>query len=236
MRVTQERSQQANRAIALARLRAKLLAVMEDQRAAELAELRGDLVKAEWGQQVCKGGEEGVACARVWPVGGVSLAPGARATGCMHVGNRAQAADACATLPRRLAPSPDPQLRAAPLQVSPPCPRVGPSSPRAALYRPPSPPTRAPTRARDASSRTPPCRPRPRTTQAGQGHAHGPRDGRRGGRARRRTRPLHHCLPAARGPSSGRAAACGRTLRPGSLVNAGMAERTLLQRSGCSRA
>jgi hypothetical protein len=52
VRVTQERTQQANRAIALQRLTAKLLVVLEEQRAAELAELRGDLVKAEWGQQV----------------------------------------------------------------------------------------------------------------------------------------------------------------------------------------
>jgi hypothetical protein len=44
--------QQANRAIALQRLRAKLLVVLEEQRAAELAEIRGDAVKAEWGQQV----------------------------------------------------------------------------------------------------------------------------------------------------------------------------------------
>lgn len=52
MRVTQERTQQANRAIALQRLSAKLLVVLEEQRAVELAQLRGDLVKAEWGQQI----------------------------------------------------------------------------------------------------------------------------------------------------------------------------------------
>jgi hypothetical protein len=56
VRVTQERTQQANRAIALQRLTAKLLVVLEEQRAAALAELRGDLVKAEWGQQVRAGG------------------------------------------------------------------------------------------------------------------------------------------------------------------------------------
>jgi peptide chain release factor 2 len=49
---TQERSQQQNRAIALARLKAKLLAALEDQRASELAALRGDAVRASWGQQV----------------------------------------------------------------------------------------------------------------------------------------------------------------------------------------
>lgn len=52
VRVTQERTQQANRAIALQRLRARLLVVLEEQRAAELAQIRGDLVKAEWGQQI----------------------------------------------------------------------------------------------------------------------------------------------------------------------------------------
>jgi peptide chain release factor 2 len=50
--VTQERTQLANRAIALQRLRAKLLVVLEEQRAAALAELKGDIVKAEWGQQI----------------------------------------------------------------------------------------------------------------------------------------------------------------------------------------
>jgi peptide chain release factor 2 len=52
VKVTQERTQQANRAIALQRLKAKLLSALESQRAAALAELRGDLVKAAWGQQI----------------------------------------------------------------------------------------------------------------------------------------------------------------------------------------
>jgi len=52
VKATQERSQQANRAIALARLKAKLLAALEDQRASELALLRGDAVRASWGMQV----------------------------------------------------------------------------------------------------------------------------------------------------------------------------------------
>jgi peptide chain release factor 2 len=52
VRVTQERTQLANRAIALQRLRAKLLVLLEAAQAAELAELRGDAVQASWGQQI----------------------------------------------------------------------------------------------------------------------------------------------------------------------------------------
>lgn len=52
VKVTQERSQQQNRNVALAKLKAKLLAALEDQRAEELAALRGDAVRASWGQQV----------------------------------------------------------------------------------------------------------------------------------------------------------------------------------------
>lgn len=33
-------------------VQARLLVVLEEQKAAELAEIRGDLVKAEWGQQI----------------------------------------------------------------------------------------------------------------------------------------------------------------------------------------
>ena len=62
VRVTQERSQAENRRIARARLAARLLVVLEEQRAAELAELRGDLVKAEWGQQVGRVGGVVVVC------------------------------------------------------------------------------------------------------------------------------------------------------------------------------
>eukprot|EP00878_Enallax_costatus_P023634 GHUV01025144.1.p1 GENE.GHUV01025144.1~~GHUV01025144.1.p1 ORF type:complete len:242 (+),score=54.94 GHUV01025144.1:196-921(+) len=48
----EERTQQANRTIALQRLTAKLLVVLEEQQAAKLADIRGDIVKAEWGQQI----------------------------------------------------------------------------------------------------------------------------------------------------------------------------------------
>lgn len=34
------------------RLQARLLVVLQEQNAARLAEIRGDLVKAEWGQQI----------------------------------------------------------------------------------------------------------------------------------------------------------------------------------------
>ena len=38
--------------IALARLKAKLVVLAEERQLAAVAELRGDAVKAEWGQQV----------------------------------------------------------------------------------------------------------------------------------------------------------------------------------------
>ena len=52
VRCEEERSQSANRAKALARLKSKLAAVAEEQRAADVREIRGDVVKAEWGQQI----------------------------------------------------------------------------------------------------------------------------------------------------------------------------------------
>ena len=52
VRCEEERSQSANRAKALARLKSKLVAVAEEQRAADVREIRGDVVKAEWGQQI----------------------------------------------------------------------------------------------------------------------------------------------------------------------------------------
>lgn len=52
VKCTDHRTQLANRALALERLRAKLLVVLEEQRAAELADIRGDMVRAEWGQQI----------------------------------------------------------------------------------------------------------------------------------------------------------------------------------------
>jgi peptide chain release factor 2 len=47
-----ERSQAQNKAKALALLKSKLLVVAQDQAASEIAAIRGDLVKAEWGQQI----------------------------------------------------------------------------------------------------------------------------------------------------------------------------------------
>ncbi|GLC39503.1 hypothetical protein PLESTF_001853700 [Pleodorina starrii] len=52
VKCTQERSQAQNRAIALDILKARLLVVLEEQNARRVAEIRGDLVKAEWGQQI----------------------------------------------------------------------------------------------------------------------------------------------------------------------------------------
>ena len=42
-------------AIALGRLKAKLVVLAEERQLAEVAELRGDAIKAEWGQQVSPG-------------------------------------------------------------------------------------------------------------------------------------------------------------------------------------
>ncbi|XP_019088903.1 PREDICTED: peptide chain release factor PrfB1, chloroplastic isoform X2 [Camelina sativa] len=52
VRCTEERSQLANKTRALSRLKAKLLVIAEEQRATEIKEIRGDAVKAEWGQQI----------------------------------------------------------------------------------------------------------------------------------------------------------------------------------------
>jgi peptide chain release factor 2 len=52
VKCTEQRTQEANRKIALERLTAKLLVVLEEQQAAQLADIRGDIVKAEWGQQI----------------------------------------------------------------------------------------------------------------------------------------------------------------------------------------
>ncbi|CAH8392574.1 unnamed protein product [Eruca vesicaria subsp. sativa] len=52
VRCSEERSQSANRTRGLARLKAKLLVIAEEQRATEIKEIRGDVVKAEWGQQI----------------------------------------------------------------------------------------------------------------------------------------------------------------------------------------
>lgn len=48
----EERSQLANKIKALRRLKAKLLVIAEEQRASEIKQIRGDTVKAEWGQQI----------------------------------------------------------------------------------------------------------------------------------------------------------------------------------------
>lgn len=50
--VAEERSQLANKTRALIRLKAKLMVIAEEQRATEIKEIRGDAVKAEWGQQI----------------------------------------------------------------------------------------------------------------------------------------------------------------------------------------
>lgn len=52
VRCTEERSQIQNKVKALNRLKAKLLVIAEEQRASEIKQIRGDAVKAEWGQQI----------------------------------------------------------------------------------------------------------------------------------------------------------------------------------------
>ncbi|MGK7954488.1 MAG: peptide chain release factor 2 [Crocosphaera sp.] len=52
VRCTQERSQLQNKEKALALLKAKLLIIAEEQRAKEIAEIRGDMVEAAWGNQI----------------------------------------------------------------------------------------------------------------------------------------------------------------------------------------
>lgn len=52
VRCTQERSQLQNKAKALALLKAKLLVVAQEQRAKEIADIRGDIVEAAWGTQI----------------------------------------------------------------------------------------------------------------------------------------------------------------------------------------
>ncbi|KAJ1443585.1 Peptide chain release factor class I/class II [Sesbania bispinosa] len=52
VRCTEERSQLSNKIKALRRLKAKLLVIAEEQRASEIKQIRGDAVKAEWGQQI----------------------------------------------------------------------------------------------------------------------------------------------------------------------------------------
>ncbi|MCO5604863.1 hypothetical protein L7F22_059037 [Adiantum nelumboides] len=52
VRCTEERTQLANKIKAFRWLKAKLLAIAEEQRASEIKQIRGDIVKAEWGQQI----------------------------------------------------------------------------------------------------------------------------------------------------------------------------------------
>ncbi len=52
VRCTQERSQLQNKEKALVILKAKLLIVAQEQRAREIADIRGDIVEAAWGTQI----------------------------------------------------------------------------------------------------------------------------------------------------------------------------------------
>jgi peptide chain release factor 2 len=52
VRCTQERSQLQNKDKAMALLKAKLLVIAQEQRAQEIAEIRGDMVDAAWGNQI----------------------------------------------------------------------------------------------------------------------------------------------------------------------------------------
>ncbi|NJO80536.1 MAG: peptide chain release factor 2 [Cyanobacteria bacterium RM1_2_2] len=52
VRCTEERSQLQNKEKALARLKAKLLIIAQEQRAKEIADIRGDMVEAAWGNQI----------------------------------------------------------------------------------------------------------------------------------------------------------------------------------------
>ena len=52
VRCTQERSQLQNKEKAMTLLKAKLLVIAQEQRAAEIADIRGDMVEAAWGNQI----------------------------------------------------------------------------------------------------------------------------------------------------------------------------------------
>jgi len=52
VRCTEERSQLQNKEKALALLKAKLLVIAQEQRLQEVAEIRGDIVEAAWGNQI----------------------------------------------------------------------------------------------------------------------------------------------------------------------------------------
>ncbi len=52
VRCTQERSQLQNKEKAMALLKAKLMVIAQEQRAAEIEDIRGDMVEAAWGNQI----------------------------------------------------------------------------------------------------------------------------------------------------------------------------------------
>ncbi len=52
VRCTQERSQLQNKEKAMTLLKAKLMIIAQEQRAAEIADIRGDIVEAAWGNQI----------------------------------------------------------------------------------------------------------------------------------------------------------------------------------------
>ena len=52
IRCTQERSQLQNKEKAIILLKAKLLIIAKEQRASEIADIRGDIVEAAWGNQI----------------------------------------------------------------------------------------------------------------------------------------------------------------------------------------
>lgn len=52
VRCTEERSQLQNKEKALALLKSKLLVIAQEQKAQEIAEIRGDMVEAAWGNQI----------------------------------------------------------------------------------------------------------------------------------------------------------------------------------------
>jgi peptide chain release factor 2 len=52
VRCTEERSQLQNKEKALALLKAKLLVIAQEQKAKEIADIRGDMVEAAWGMQI----------------------------------------------------------------------------------------------------------------------------------------------------------------------------------------
>jgi peptide chain release factor 2 len=52
VKCTEQRTQLLNKSRAMAILTAKLQIIAEEQRLQQLADIRGDMVKAEWGQQI----------------------------------------------------------------------------------------------------------------------------------------------------------------------------------------